>query len=189
MACGLCPGYFEVWFWAGAAPDTAGNNWEQLGNVDSWSLDANVQEATKKRTSSTNGLAVPWCGSIVDYTASVTVTLCQSNWLFCDILGGSGQQLGVTRTGWFFFGWGLVNPDGSVSLSPPSQTNTVNLETWRGGGSIVSHTDNGVYLYGSVVPPSFGGDNTSTDPSTATFTINVTAGPLLPICSGEDYAA
>lgn len=188
MACGLCPGYFEVWFWNGAVPGTGA--WERMGNVDSWSLDANVQEATQKRTSSTNGLSTKFCPDVVSYNASVTVTLCQSNWLFCDILGGSGQQLGVTRTGWFFFGWGAVDSGtGAVTLSPPTETNATDLETWRGGGAIVDHTDNGVYLYGSVVPPSFGGDNTSTDPSTATFTINVTAGPLLPICSGEDYAA
>ncbi len=48
MACGMCPGFFEVYFWNGTA-------WERLDNVDSWSFDANVQEATKKRTSSTGG--------------------------------------------------------------------------------------------------------------------------------------
>ncbi len=87
MACGMCPGFFEVYFWNGSA-------WERLDNVDSWSFDANVQEATKKRTSSTGGLAVKFCGDIVDYSASVTTTLCRDNWLFCDILAGNGQELG-----------------------------------------------------------------------------------------------
>lgn len=193
MACGLCPGYFEVWFWNGAVPGTGA--WERIGNVDSWSIDANVQEATKKRTSSTNGLAVSFCTSVVDYTASVTVTLCQSNWLFCDILSFDGtntfgQELGKTRQGWFFFGWGAVDGSGNVSLSNPSLSNATALETWRTNGTpIVDHTDNGTYLYGTVVPPSFGGDNTSTDPSTATFSVNISAGPLMPKCSGEDYAA
>ena len=178
MACGMCPGFFEVYFWNSSA-------WERLDNVDSWSFDANVQEATKKRTSSTGGLAVKFCGDIVDYSASVTTTLCRDNWLFCDILAGSGQELGKTFEGWFFFSWGNT---AGTDVSAPTQANVTALNTWKGGGSIVSHTDQGAYAYGKVVPPSFGGDNTSTDPSTASFTINLSAGPLLPVCSGEDYA-
>lgn len=188
MACGLCPGYFGVWYYNPAGLGA----WVELDNVDSWNIEANVQEATKKRTSSTNGLAVKFCSDVVDFTASVTTTLCKDNWLFCDILSGSGQNMGSTRTGWFYFGWGDV--DGTTgaqskdppSISSPSSTNDQGQSLSNflvGAASTVDHTDNGLYLYGTVVPPGFGGDNTNTDPSTATFTINISAGPIMPKCT------
>ena len=183
MACGICPGYFAVWF------NPTGTTWELIENVDSWSIDANVQEATKKRTSSTNNLAQAFCEDIVSYTASVTVTLCPSNWLFCDILAGNGQELGNTYSGWFFFGW--ANAAGTTTPFVPTGDPTASGFTqYLSGASATppSHTNPGVYLHGKVVPPGFGGDNTSTDPTTATFTINIGKGPILPICSGEDFA-
>lgn len=188
MACGLCPGYFGVWYW-----DASGEgSWVELENVDSWNIEANVQEATKKRTSSTNGLAVKFCSDVVDFTASVTTTLCKDTWLFCDILGGNGQSMGNTKTTWFYFGWGDVDGNGVQSADPPTlepgtDVSGESLEGFRDGSDLVppAHTDNGLYLYGSVVPPGFGGDNTNTDPSTATFTINVSTGPVLPMCIGR----
>lgn len=190
MACGLCPGYFGVYYWD---PDSGeAGAWVELENVDSWNVEANVQEATKKRTSSTNGVAVKFCSDVVDFTASVTTTLCKDTWLFCDILGGNGQTMGSTKTTWFYFGWGDVDANGVQSKDPPSLTPTTvvsgdSLDGYRNGTDVLppGHADNGLYLYGSVVPPGFGGDNTNTDPSTATFTVNVSSGPILPLCVGR----
>lgn len=190
MACGLCPGYFSVWYY-GTSPNSpsTGNVWNQIENVDSWTIDANVQEATKKRTSSTNGLAVKFCEDVVDFTASVTVTLCKSDWLYCHLLE-DGYTIANTRETWWFFGWssGTSLGQGVSPQGPTVWDNAAILdwETWRNSGlwdgaaGTPSHTDAGVFFFGKVVPPGFGGDNTATDPSTATFSINISAGPVLP---------
>jgi hypothetical protein len=182
MACGLCPGYFSVWYLKDVGEGSPDFQWIQISNIDSWTLDANVQEATKKRTSSTNGLAVKFCEDIVDYTASVTTTVCETDWLWCHILSDSGNknQMSDTREGWWFFGWGK---DGTSPEAPDGWT-TMEIaawEVWRAGGAEAGpHQDSGVFVYGKVVPGGIGGDNTATDPTTATFTINVSFGPILP---------
>lgn len=185
MACGMCPGYFSVWYLKNT--NTAQSpqwEWIELENIDSWTLDANVQEATKKRTSSTKGLAVKFCEDVVDFTASVTTTLCKTDWLYCHILGGTGQEMSNTIETWWFFGWG------NTGTSPKSPTLTTGewapatyaaFENYKNGtAGVPTHTDSGMFFYGKVVPPGFGGDNTATDPSTATFSINITSGPVLP---------
>lgn len=185
MACGMCPGYFSVWYMkdiiAGESTDW---EWIEIPNIDSWTIDANVQEATKKRTSSTKGLAVKFCEDVVDFTASVTTTLCQTEWLFCHILDGVGQELSNTREGWFFFGWGNTgtSPKGPTLVNGSwPDAGTTNLENYRNGTAAApEHTESGIFLYGKIVPPGFGGDNTATDPTTATFSINITSGPILP---------
>ncbi len=185
MACGMCPGYFSVWYMKDIESGSPTNwEWIQIPNIDSWTIDANVQEATKKRTSSTKGLAVKFCEDVVDFTASVTTTLCKTEWLFCHILEGNGQELSNTREGWFFFGWGNTGtaPKGPTLVNGVwPEAGTDNLENYRNGTAAPpEHTDSGIFLYGKVVPPGFGGDNTATDPTTATFSINITAGPILP---------
>lgn len=184
MACGLCPGYFSVWRGRPGGGVSTPIQWVEIKNLDSWTIDANVQEATKKRTSSTKGLAVKFCEDVTDYTATVTTTLCAGDWLFCNILDGDHQELGNTVEGWWFFGW---KKDPSLPRPMPPANWDVNrlgeFEGWRNGTSPSppEHEDGGAFLFGKVVPPGFGGDNTATDPSTATFTINITAGPLLPL--------
>lgn len=187
MACGMCPGYFSVWY--GELSGTAGAEtlaWTQIANVDSWTIDANVQEATKKRTSSTKGLAVKFCEDVVDFTASVTTTLCKTDWLFCHILNGDHQEMSNTREGWWFFGWSK-DATNATPDAPTNWTGSVRQDwvDWLNGvdADAPSHTDSGVVFFGKVVPPGFGGDNTATDPSTATFSINISAGPVLPLPS------
>jgi len=181
MACGLCPGYFSVWYY-GIDP-TGGSTegeWLQIPNIDSWNIEANVQEATKKRTSSTNGLAVKFCGDVVDYSASVVSTVCETNWLFCHILDGNDKNLmGETKTTWWYFGWGESQ---SYPVAPVlSGAQLLSLEDWRlNGATPPVHNNKGIFFYGKVTPPGFGGDNTSSDPTTASFSISVSTGPLLP---------
>ena len=176
--CIICPeGCGTVWI--GANDATTITDWTRLVHVDAWRIVPNLQEASKKRTSDTGGKAAKFCSDVIDWTAEITNTLCDTDWLYADILTNPGNPSGG-KTAWFFLGWGCNHapkPHGTGAAlgDLPLETTIAkfNLGTYA--------IDSGVYLLGIVNPPGFGIDNTGSDPATADWSINISSGPYLPI--------
>lgn len=177
MACAICPEGCGTVFKGSLSGDTI--TWTRLVHVDTWNMTPNRQEATKKRTSDTGGNAVKFCSDIIDWTITVTNTLCTDDWLYADILANQrNPSIGVTA--WFFLGWACTfaptsHPNGSGSS--PSITDQTDL---TGAPGTYTQSDGGVYVYGTVSPPGFGIDNNGTDPATGEWNIDATLGPYLP---------
>lgn len=175
MPCVICPkGCATVWM-AKAIDGAGAITWVRLVHVDRWNMTPNRQEANKKRTSDTGGLAVKFCEDITDFSFEVTNTLCIDDWLYADILDNPIAPGTGIRT-WFFFGWGCEHAPAPVGDNdPPLATNTSQLDP-----ATFALRDSGSYAYGQVSPPGFGVDNNGSDPATADWTLSVELGPLLP---------
>ena len=149
----LCPGVFSLWMYDHTlvAP-----KWQPLLHIDSWELEPDVEEAPRKRTSSTNGQSVKFCSDIVGYDLSVTNTICGSQWLFCQILEDH-RVLSNGITTWFFASW---DSDYSVQSSTDAQTAAVQaalVDTPANGGfgtptaaGVAPDASNTISLDGSV---------------------------------------
>lgn len=177
----MCPGCFAVWIWSGT--EVAGN-WELLSNIDSWRYNPNVTQSTPKRTSSTHGIARRFCSDLVTYDLEVVTTLCASDWLFCDILVDE-QVLSAGITTWLFTSWHCDYTDNPAfdQLEPGLSATVLNAAINAAPPTIPAHTEPGAYVYGQIQPPGFGGDNTTNDPTTASFNVTIYNGPFLPSCS------
>lgn len=178
MACAICPGGCgTVWIGKYAGDDpSAALTWSRLVHVDSWGMTPNRQEATKKRTSDTGGAAIKFCSDIIDWTVTVTNTLCIDDWLYSDILADQ-ENPSVGTTAWFFLSWDcdfspLANPG---PIATPATTHATGAAIVAGG-----HLLGGIFVHGTVSPPGFSIDNNSTDPATGEWNVDITLGPYLP---------
>lgn len=185
----ICPGCANVW-----VQNAAGNGWEQLIDVDSWNITANVTEPNKKVTSHTNQIASAFCGGSTSFQAEVVVTLCPNKgWLFCHLLTDPRVMSGG-REVWWFFGFDCLNA-GAAGVAPDTNAaaadfgvaaNMLDPASSKVGnvaGAIPSFSPAiaaGVLFHGKVNAPGFGIDNTNQDVATASFTIELGAGPYLP---------
>lgn len=175
VPCTLCPeGVSTIWVSSGTTNPVS---WTRLVHLDKWELVANRTEAPKKRTSDTGGAARKFCSDILDWTVNLTNTLCETDWLYCDILDDpTNPSVGVTA--YWFLGWDASYLTGTT----PGVTDPADFVYPFG------QHERGVYVLGQVVPGGFGLDNTTSDPATAEWSIEVSGGPWFPNCTTGDFA-
>lgn len=181
MACSICPqGSTSVFIGTGSPVIT----WVRLVNLDKWELVANRTEAPKKRTSDTNGAAVKFCSDVLDWSVNLTTTLCESSWLYCDILADSSNpSIGVSA--YWFLTWDIEYlPASQGGISKP-----VGVTAVADISDALASNERGIYFGGTVIPGGFGLDNTSSDPATSDWTIEVTNGPWFPECGLGNFSA
>lgn len=168
--CYICPRFGSVWIAEEglefATPDGSTKTWVKVPELQSWTLEADVEDPDQFVTSSTNGVAVAPCPGVTNYSISTNFKLCESDWLYCHILDEPAalatdwMNPTATKRLWWFFSW--------LDTAPPTTP---------------TNHDRGVYVLGRADPSGFGIDNNTSTAAEAEPTVQIERGPFLPICT------